>query len=182
MLPVLSSKVLTSSSVESLKGLKLPQKKQFSCIADIPNVAVRSSPEMSLLFSDSLHGMASNCSNGDLWLLRGLTRSEANHLRFASPQLATLALQDWIDIDFAISEKVDFIAVSFVKGPDVINNLKSYLASRAGSSIEVIAKVESYDSVPNVPQIVEASDAVMVARGDLGASSSLGKNITSTSI
>ena len=77
-------------------------------------------------------------------------------------------LQDWIDIDFAISEKVDFIAVSFVKGPDVINNLKSYLASRAGSSIEVIAKVESYDSVPNVPEIVEASDAVMVARGDLG--------------
>ena len=82
---------------------------------------------------------------------------------------ATPSLQDWIDIDFAISEKVDFIAVSFVKGPDVINNLKSYLASRAGSSIEVIAKVESYDSVPNVPQIVEASDAVMVARGDLGS-------------
>lgn len=80
----------------------------------------------------------------------------------------TCSLQDWIDIDFAISEKVDFIAVSFVKGPDVINNLKSYLGSRAGSSIEVIAKVESYDSVPNVPEIVEASDAVMVARGDLG--------------
>lgn len=79
-----------------------------------------------------------------------------------------ICVQDWIDIDFAISEKVDFIAVSFVKGPDVINNLKSYLASRAGSSIEVIAKVESYDSVPNVPEIVEASDAVMVARGDLG--------------
>jgi len=77
-------------------------------------------------------------------------------------------VQDWIDIDFAISEGVDFIAVSFVKGPDVINNLKSYLASRAGGSIEVIAKVESYDSVPNIREIVEASDAVMVARGDLG--------------
>ena len=77
-------------------------------------------------------------------------------------------MQDWIDIDFAISEGVDFIAVSFVKGPDVINNLKSYLASRAGGSIEVIAKVESYDSVPNIPEIVAASDAVMVARGDLG--------------
>lgn len=77
-------------------------------------------------------------------------------------------MQDWLDIDFAISEQVDFIAISFVKGPDVINNLKSYLASRAGSSIEVIAKVESYDSVPNVPEIVAASDAVMVARGDLG--------------
>ena len=77
-------------------------------------------------------------------------------------------VQDWLDIDFAISEAVDFIAVSFVKGPDVINNLKSYLVSRAGSGIEVIAKVESYDSVPNLPEIVAASDAVMVARGDLG--------------
>ena len=77
-------------------------------------------------------------------------------------------MQDWLDIDFAISEAVDFIAVSFVKGPDVINNLKSYLVSRAGSGIEVIAKVESYDSVPNLPEIVAASDAVMVARGDLG--------------
>lgn len=90
-------------------------------------------------------------------------------LRGRNAMLPVLSSKDWIDIDFAISEKVDFIAVSFVKGPDVINNLKSYLASRAGSSIEVIAKVESYDSVPNVPQIVEASDAVMVARGDLGA-------------
>lgn len=82
-----------------------------------------------------------------------------------------LPLQDWLDIDFAISEHVDFIAVSFVKGPDVINNLKSYLGSRAGGTIEVIAKVESYDSVPNVPEIVAASDAVMVARGDLGRQS-----------
>lgn len=73
-----------------------------------------------------------------------------------------------MDIDFAVKMKIDFIAVSFVKGADVINNLKSYLASRADSTIEVIAKVESHDSVPNVPEIVAASDAVMVARGDLG--------------
>ena len=78
-----------------------------------------------------------------------------------------------MDIDFAISEKVDFIAVSFVKSADVINNLKSYLISRSDSPIEVIAKVESYDSVPNVPEIVKASDAVMVARGDLGESLSI---------
>lgn len=37
-----------------------------------------------------------------------------------------------------------------------------------GQVIEVIAKVESHDSVPNIEEIVEASDAVMVARGDLG--------------
>lgn len=76
--------------------------------------------------------------------------------------------QDWLDIDFAIGEGVDFIAVSFVKSADVIINLKSYLSSRSDKVIEVIAKVESFDSVPNLQDIVDASDAVMVARGDLG--------------
>jgi Pyruvate kinase, barrel domain len=66
---------------------------------------------------------------------------------------------------------VDFIAVSFVKNADVINNLKSYVTSRSPHhTIEVVAKVESLDSVPNAQEIVEASDAVMVARGDLGES------------
>ena len=78
-------------------------------------------------------------------------------------------VQDWLDIDFAIKQGVDFIAVSFVKSAEVINNLKSYLSSRADKVIEIIAKVESHDSVPNLEEIVAASDAVMVARGDLGA-------------
>ena len=43
------------------------------------------------------------------------------------------------------------------------------MARGGGQVIEVIAKVESHDSVPNIEEIVEASDAVMVARGDLGA-------------
>lgn len=40
-------------------------------------------------------------------------------------------LQDWVDIDFAISEGVDAIAVSFVKSPEVIKHLKSYVAARS---------------------------------------------------
>jgi len=98
-------------------------------------------------------------------------------LRARNSMLPVLSSKDWLDIDFAIAQEVDFIAVSFVKSADVINNLKSYLAARGGAgkaggqgrAIEVIAKVESFDSVPNLAEIVEASDAVMVARGDLGA-------------
>ena len=99
-------------------------------------------------------------------------------LRARNSMLPVLSSKDWLDIDFAIAQEVDFIAVSFVKSADVINNLKSYLAARGGGAggkgggrapIEVIAKVESFDSVPNLAEIVEASDAVMVARGDLGA-------------
>lgn len=77
-------------------------------------------------------------------------------------------MQDWVDIDFAIQMGVDFIAVSFVKTADVINNLKSYLSSRSGKVIEIVAKIESHDSVPNAQDIIEASDAIMIARGDLG--------------
>lgn len=90
-------------------------------------------------------------------------------LRARNAMLPVLSSKDWLDIDFAIAEAVDFIAVSFVKTADVVVNLKSYLASRAGGGIEVIAKIESFDSVPNLGAIVDASDAVMVARGDLGA-------------
>ncbi|CAK0751017.1 hypothetical protein CVIRNUC_002035 [Coccomyxa viridis] len=90
-------------------------------------------------------------------------------LRARNSMLPVLSSKDWLDIDFAIKQGVDFIAVSFVKSAEVINNLKSYLSSRADKVIEIIAKVESHDSVPNLEEIVAASDAVMVARGDLGA-------------
>ena len=63
---------------------------------------------------------------------------------------------------------VDFIAVSFVKTADVINNLKSYLSARCDKVIEIVAKIESHDSVPNAQDIIEASDGIMIARGDLG--------------
>lgn len=90
-------------------------------------------------------------------------------LRARNAMLPVLSSKDWKDVDFAIAQNVDFIAVSFVKSADVINNLKSYISSRAHKTIEIISKVESFDSVPNIGEIVEASDGVMVARGDLGA-------------
>ncbi|CAL5227753.1 g10772 [Coccomyxa viridis] len=99
-----------------------------------------------------------------------LTFKRNGHLlRARNSMLPVLSSKDWLDIDFAIREGVDFIAVSFVKTAEVINNLKSYLSSRADKTIEIIAKIESHDSVPNLEDIVAASDAVMVARGDLGA-------------
>ena len=49
-----------------------------------------------------------------------------------------------------MQNNVDFIAVSFVKSADVMNNLKSYVRSRSPSTIEIVAKIESFDSVPNV--------------------------------
>lgn len=84
--------------------------------------------------------------------------------------LPTISSKDWLDIDFAITEGVDFIAVSFVKSAEVIKNLKSYVTARSPErQIAVIAKIESVESLNNLEEIIRASDGAMVARGDLGA-------------
>ncbi|XP_020528025.1 pyruvate kinase isozyme A, chloroplastic-like [Amborella trichopoda] len=83
-------------------------------------------------------------------------------------ELPTLSAKDWADIDFGISEGVDFIAVSFVRAADDIRNLKDYLATRSSESIKVLAKIESFESLENLEEIIEASNGIMVARGDLG--------------
>ncbi|XP_008787236.3 pyruvate kinase isozyme A, chloroplastic-like [Phoenix dactylifera] len=82
--------------------------------------------------------------------------------------LPTLSTKDWADIEFGISEGVDYIAVSFVKDVNDITNLKSYLSTRSSQFIKVLAKIESLESLKNVEAIVKASDGIMVARGDLG--------------
>ncbi|KAJ6881589.1 hypothetical protein NC651_028245 [Populus alba x Populus x berolinensis] len=76
--------------------------------------------------------------------------------------------KDWDDIKFGVENKVDFYAVSFVKDAQVVHELKNYLQS-CGADIHVIVKIESADSIPNLPSIITASDGAMVARGDLGA-------------
>ncbi|XP_016478295.1 pyruvate kinase isozyme A, chloroplastic [Nicotiana tabacum] len=82
--------------------------------------------------------------------------------------LPTLSTKDWSDIVFGISEDIDFIAVSFVKDADAIKHLKDYLATKSPKAIKVLAKIESLESLQRLEEIVEASDGIMIARGDLG--------------
>ncbi|KAK4777560.1 hypothetical protein SAY87_017747 [Trapa incisa] len=83
-------------------------------------------------------------------------------------ELPTLSTKDWADIDFGISEGVDFIAVSFVNDSSAISCLKDHLSSKSPKSIRVLAKIESLEALHNLENIVEASDGIMIARGDLG--------------
>ncbi|KAL8162744.1 hypothetical protein V2J09_014233 [Rumex salicifolius] len=91
-------------------------------------------------------------------------------VRERNAMLPTISSKDWLDIDFGIAEGVDFIAVSFVKSAEVIKHLKSYIGAHSPNShIAVVAKIESFDSLTNLEEIIQASDGAMVARGDLGA-------------
>lgn len=75
--------------------------------------------------------------------------------------------KDWADLDFGLKNNVDWIALSFVRTAQEIIDIKDYIKSK-GSLAKVIAKVEKPEAIKNMDEIIAATDAVMVARGDLG--------------
>lgn len=78
-----------------------------------------------------------------------------------------LTAKDKDDIRQAASAGIDWLAVSFVRGADDMHEARDLLR-RAGGSGHLIAKIERAEAVANLESIIDASDAVMVARGDLG--------------
>jgi pyruvate kinase len=81
--------------------------------------------------------------------------------------LPALTEKDLIDLDFIIEQKLDWVALSFVRSVKDIVIIKSKLAER-NSLTKVIAKIEKPEALTNIREIILESDGIMVARGDLG--------------
>ncbi|HMN33375.1 MAG TPA: pyruvate kinase [Chitinophagaceae bacterium] len=81
--------------------------------------------------------------------------------------LPALTDKDLNDLSFIIEQNIDWIALSFVRKPDDILELKSILNSKE-SKAKIIAKIEKPEALLTLREIILASDAIMVARGDLG--------------
>lgn len=79
-----------------------------------------------------------------------------------------LSDRDKSDLAFGVRQDVDFVAASFTRCAEDINEMRSYLESLGGENIRIIAKIENKDGVRNIDEIVRVSDGIMVARGDLG--------------
>jgi pyruvate kinase len=80
--------------------------------------------------------------------------------------LPPLTQKDLVDIDFAISHNIDFLALSFVQSANDIQTLKTTLAAK-NSEMAVIAKIERSGALEDIDAIVGRVDGVMVARGDM---------------
>lgn len=78
----------------------------------------------------------------------------------------TLTKKDIQDLGFAIEQKFDYVALSFVQSAKDIKRVREILKN-ANSNCLILAKIESAKAVENLEKIIEAADAVMVARGDL---------------
>jgi pyruvate kinase len=78
-----------------------------------------------------------------------------------------LTAKDLVDLEFALAHGVDYVALSFVQSAEDVLELRERMQS-AGSRARIIAKIEKAEAIRNLDAIVEATDGVMVARGDLG--------------
>lgn len=96
-----------------------------------------------------------------------ITSHKGINLPGTSVSAPALTRKDRNDIRFGIAQGVDYMALSFVKGPEDIRAAKRLIAS-CGDDVPIIAKIERAEAVASLDAILEEADGVMIARGDLG--------------
>jgi len=83
-------------------------------------------------------------------------------------QLPALSPKDKGDLIFGCEQNVDFIAASFIRKKEDVLEIREHLKAHGGEDIQIISKIENQEGVDNFDEILAVSDAIMVARGDLG--------------
>ncbi|MED4654185.1 pyruvate kinase [Bacillus pseudomycoides] len=82
--------------------------------------------------------------------------------------LPAITEKDKKDIQFLLSENVDFIACSFVRKPSHIQEIRNFIRLKNETSPNLIAKVETMEAIENFQEICKEVEGIMIARGDLG--------------
>jgi pyruvate kinase len=97
-----------------------------------------------------------------------LTSHQGVNIPNISMDIPSLTEKDYQDILFGIKNKVDFIGLSFIRRAEDVLKVRKILQENKAEEISLIAKIEKKEAVDNLKEIIEASDGIMVARGDLG--------------
>ncbi|OCG48070.1 pyruvate kinase [Gilliamella sp. Choc5-1] len=101
-------------------------------------------------------------NNGELGENKGI------NLPGVSIKLPALAEKDKNDLIFGCEQGVDFIAASFIRKRSDVEDIRAHLKAHGGENIKIISKIENQEGLDNFDEILDASDGIMVARGDLG--------------
>lgn len=103
-----------------------------------------------------------------------LTSNKGMNFPTGTIQALTFTAKDQKDLTFGIEHGVDLVSLSYVRGAMDIEEVKRFIR-RASANIPVIAKIERKEALENINGILEASDGIMVARGDLGVETPIEK-------
>ncbi len=96
-----------------------------------------------------------------------LTPKKGMNLPGMNLSTPSITEKDFRDLEFVLKHRVDYLALSFVRSPNDVLQLKDWLTKK-GKNIPVIAKIEKKEAVDNLFEIILAADGIMIARGDLG--------------
>ncbi len=126
-----------------------------------------------ILIDDGLVGLTVKEINGDDIVCEvqnsGIVK---NHKGVNVPgvkvNLPAITEKDRSDIEFGIEQGIDFIAASFVRKVSDVLAIREILEENNATHIKIISKIENQEGVDNLDEIIEVSDGIMVARGDLG--------------
>lgn len=97
-----------------------------------------------------------------------LTNRKSINIPGMNINLVSPTEKDIEDIKFGITVGFDYIAASFVRTPQDVLNVRKILEENGGEHIKIISKIENRQGIDNFDKILEVSDGIMVARGDLG--------------
>ncbi|HLX64826.1 MAG TPA: pyruvate kinase [Planctomycetota bacterium] len=113
---------------------------------------------------ESVQGWDVNCT-----VVRGGLLKSKKGINLPGVKLSTPSVteKDIADLRAGLEAGVDYVALSFVREPDDVLRVKQLIA-KVGSDVRVIAKIEKPEAVSHIEEIIESSDGVMIARGDLG--------------
>ena len=102
--------------------------------------------------------------------IQGGLISSRKGINLPSTKISTPSLteKDKKDLFFAISKEVDWIALSFVRNAKDMQNLREIIEKQSDEKIPIIAKIEKPEAIDSIEEIIQNSDGIMVARGDLG--------------
>ena len=175
---------LTVNSIVNLYSMDGPEPKrdplEIYLPLDVPALSRSVKPGNRILLDDGhLELLVTSVVNETVQtkvILGGnLTSHKGVNLPGAELQFPILTEKDLIDLEFGLSQNVDFVAISFVQTAQDVQTareaIQKFLPNQKGPGL--IAKLERPEAVRNLHEIIHAADGVMVARGDLGVETSL---------
>ncbi|WP_270941531.1 pyruvate kinase [Romboutsia lituseburensis] len=143
------------------------------CTVSYKGLAEDVNPGNVILIDDGLVGLRVKEVNGDDIVCivenSGIVKNHKGvNVPNVSINLPAITDKDISDIEFGISQDVDFIAASFVRKASDVLAIREILERNNATDIQIISKIENQEGVDNLDEILKVSDGIMVARGDLG--------------